>query len=206
MRKAAFQFLVALSALLCLATVALWIRGYRARDGVWYSTDSMRYSIHSYRGRIWAWTLSIAPSPTAMVWATPLRMSRGLQVDSVLDSWYAPYIIPGRGVVLETDFTEAPRGWGSPSGQWLGFRYVSTDTWYPKAQLQWGYPTARSRAIFIPHWAVVALTALLPAMAVVRLVRNRNRRGKKICGKCGYDLRATPGRCPECGTETHAAQ
>ena len=135
-----------------------------------------------------------------MVWATPLQMSTGFQRDSVSDSWYAPYIIPNRGVQLDTDFTDAPGGWTKPGAGYLGFRYISTDTWYPKAQLQFGYPTARSRAIFIPHWALLVLTALLPALAAARLMRNRNRRRENLCPKCAYDLRATPGRCPECGT------
>jgi hypothetical protein len=206
MRRAAYRFLIALSALFCLATLALWIRGHYARDGLWYSTDSMRYSIHSYRGRIWFWTLSIAPDPTAMVWTTPLHIGTGFEVDSVSDSWYAPYIGPGKGIVLETDFTEAPAGWNPPTRQWFGFRYVSTDSWYPKAQLQFGYPTARSRAIFIPHWGLVVLTAIFPAIAAIRFARNRNRGRDNLCLKCGYDLRATPGRCPECGHEPAPAQ
>ena len=206
MRSRLFKILTTLSALLCLATIALWIRGHYARDGLWYSTDTMRYSIHSYRGRIWFWSLSIAPNPSASVWVTPTHVTTGFQVDSVSDSWYDPYLAPVKGVRLETDFTEAPGGWSAPSKQCLGFRYVSTDTWYPKAQLQWGYPSARSRAIFIPHWALVVLTAVLPVIALLRFVRNRNRRRDNLCPKCGYDLRATPGRCPECGHEPSLAQ
>jgi hypothetical protein len=201
-----FKILITFSALICLATIALWLRGHYARDSLWYSTDTMRYSIHSYRGRIWLWSLSIAPDSSAMVWTTRRRIRTGFQVDSVSDSWYAPFVGPRKGIVLETDFTEAHRGWSVPGRQWLGFRYVSTDTWYPKAQLQQGYPTASSRAIFIPHWAIITLTATLPTIATAQLMRNRHRRRDNLCPKCGYDLRATPSRCPECGHEPKPVQ
>src|SRR6476646_3316334 len=111
MKSRVLTILTVVCALLCLATLFLWIRGRYARDGLWYSTDTMRYSIHSYRGRIWLWSLSIAPDPSAMVWGSRIRMSKGFQVDSVADSWYGPYVGPSKGVHLETDFTEAPGGW-----------------------------------------------------------------------------------------------
>ena len=37
---------------------ALWARGDWARDGIWYTSDTARYSLHTYRGRIWYWQLS----------------------------------------------------------------------------------------------------------------------------------------------------
>jgi hypothetical protein len=48
----------------------------------------------------------------------------------------------------------------------------------------------------IPHGFLVLLTAMPPALAALRL----RRRKRGCCPTCGYDLRATPDRCPECGT------
>jgi hypothetical protein len=54
-----------------------------------------------------------------------------------------------------------------------------------------------------PCWAVVLVLALGPVRAATRaMLRRRRRRArtrKGLCPACGYDVRATPERCPECG-------
>ena len=50
-----------------------------------------------------------------------------------------------------------------------------------------------------PHWAL-ALAAALPAPLLVSRWRQRRRARVGLCPACGYDLRASPERCPECGT------
>jgi hypothetical protein len=44
------------------------------------------------------------------------------------------------------------------------------------------------------------LAGVPPALWLARSARGRRRTRRGLCPRCGYDLRATPGRCPECGT------
>lgn len=63
--------------------------------------------------------------------------------------------------------------------------------------------------LFIPWWFLLTALAVLPtAWAVgkaVRRARARRQAGLNFCPRCGYDLRATPDKCPECGREAAGA-
>jgi hypothetical protein len=56
------------------------------------------------------------------------------------------------------------------------------------------------RDVRVPYWAPGAAFAVVPVVRGVRWTRRRRRFAAGRCRRCGYDLRATPERCPECGT------
>lgn len=126
------------------------------------------------------------------------------------------YSITAKPIGIVISYHSLTRGALDPG--WLPFSARSApltmaqcDQWYRK---QGGYawlgmgllhgvmrPDGRGRAyeVAIPHWLTIVLTTVGPVLWVRG--RWKARRGVDgLCPVCGYDLRATPDRCPECGS------
>ena len=62
-----------------------------------------------------------------------------------------------------------------------------------------------SHAVIAPAWVALPVLLPLPVAWLVGVARRQARRRRVgRCVQCGYDLRATPDRCPECGTPAPA--
>ena len=80
----------------------------------------------------------------------------------------------------------------------LAFRIESTNV-YPDSKT-----VLRGKTIQVQYWvvllAIAAAFSLIARRAFVHH-RARHRLNHRLCPVCGYDLRASPERCPECGAE-----
>ena len=59
--------------------------------------------------------------------------------------------------------------------------------------------------VTVAGWVVSLAGGYILFVPLVRHLARRKRQAQGLCPACGYDLRATPGRCPECGAATAAA-
>jgi hypothetical protein len=60
------------------------------------------------------------------------------------------------------------------------------------------------RSVFsVPFWSIMGISLIMPCFSIIAFTSGRRKArnaARGICLTCGYDLCATPDRCPECGT------
>ena len=82
--------------------------------------------------------------------------------------------------------------------QFLGFAYWTSDI-----PVETYSQPIHFNFVIVPYWAIGLTLALLSLVSIRRLSAPRRREKQalaRLCTSCGYDLRASPDRCPECGT------
>jgi hypothetical protein len=106
-----------------------------------------------------------------------------------------PYDKPGLGYENHKGhFDWNPPSDGRDTPQFLGFDHWSYVTNLPDYAISSGFA--------VPVWLFIAVGLFLPLLLACHWLgqsKQRYRAKHGQCTKCGYDLRATPGRCPECG-------
>ncbi|HEY7088040.1 MAG TPA: hypothetical protein VH518_08125 [Tepidisphaeraceae bacterium] len=166
-------------AVFVLATASLWLRSLWVVDGITWTNSSFFVNLFSSGGRV-VFTWFEYPNRTASPpgWS----FSRSSRAAS------PPFWESG----------EPQHGW-----RFAGFEHAD---WWPmgntnKLSVWFFVPTHHLTAV--PYWFI--LTLLLTPIALLRLLvslRSRSRARRMLCAECGYDLRASRERCPECGTPT----
>jgi hypothetical protein len=189
-----------LSLIFSLATVALWVRSRHGGQSFERVDPERRIVITSVDGLIqirqWdgdfssplasVFQFSHAPPRAWMQWAYWHGHSDDITQDGPNDWAYEPGI--GRD-----------HWWQDAGFDWFDEQVVPRRNttyihdWLPP---DW---RGRWRQLSFPHWALLPWFMLLPAIYLNRNNRRQSRRRAGLCSNCGYDLRATPQRCPECG-------
>lgn len=191
MRRRLFPLLSLTSLLLGAAAAVLWARSYWVCDYVLHRhlsgpSDSVEVSFYaqSNLGRV---RLGYAEFMQSATDGKPLPWHR-------LTYSYHRRSLPAQ--------TTLDYGWRALSfdRHWHGFNW---DKGVRTERRRGAGGTYRDEYVqlFVPYWCLVVAFALPPALWLCGHVRRRRRRRLHLCPCCGYDLRASPGRCPECGME-----
>ena len=118
-----------------------------------------------------------------------------------------PFVVGGRGFRVQSGnqslhLVGQPAEQATPTGFWGGrgrVRQMPEPRHFRPSFVRVG----PFWVISIPYWMIVIVLVIPLTVIGVRRKRSRRRAERVslgLCPACGYDLRASPERCPECGT------
>jgi hypothetical protein len=206
MKRRLFNLAAAVSCLLCLAAVAVWVDGYWEWRAVGVAMSERGFAVASDRGEL---SVTAEQNLAGGLFAHALSrwavavvcMNKRMRSDEVESAWsgFDDRIGGGHDVMLLRP-RKLWHGFGASSedGSDLGLRRLA-----PGEKLG---PDYHVWHLCIPAWFLVVMTSLLPAKSTVGWRQRRRRAVGNHCKGCGYDLRATPDRCPECGSVSGGAE
>ena len=177
-RRIFFNALTLLSLLLFLATVVLWVRSYwhhqyvLIQGGGSYGRGFNTWQVTWFNGRISLYRA------TVVGFISPGARDLSKTVDGYVRVWSEP---------------PTPATPPMPPDPLRFLRDLYRFEVHRSSGRQ-DYWLVDARG---PGWVPPVGLAVVP---LFHLRRRRNPRDSLRCARCGYDLRATPERCPECGT------
>jgi hypothetical protein len=199
-----FTLCSAVSLLLCVAACVLWVRSY-------FATDMLTLHSESVSGGTYRQVYRLVDSGRGM-----LLVHRGVIQAAPVDP--PPGYTPTSASRRDAEFPVNPVDrWAlsratSPAGQVVHFAPGVTVRQDRSSEVTIGHAALGTMAatyeelwIAVPHWLLALVAAILPTVFGVRFVRRRRLARLGLCPACGYDLRASPERCPECGMPQVAA-
>jgi len=180
-----------LSALLGAGVLGLWVRSYHVNDiDGWYINHW-----EALAGKTRAWGVC---SDTGGLSFFALRRTIGPGPDPERTSEINNPELSQPGFTTERPsgypYMRDYAGWGR-----FGFGLYWGDRSPPSGYVQM---VCDGRFVVVPDWFLVLVFAALPVWRLTTWARSRrvaNRQRAGLCLSCGYDLRFTPERCPECG-------
>jgi hypothetical protein len=176
--------------LLAAATTLLWIRSRSTGDALalFAGDEGTVQAIGSSNGRIALFATNIRCG-RERAW-TALHATGDLEQLLALLNQDALHVHPAPAP-LAAGATASPLGEGL-----FGFVAGNTD-----AGGIADIPGSRLFYVIVPDWsATLAFTIAGLWLLLGKPAQRQRRRAKGLCVNCGYDLRETRDRCPECGT------
>ena len=174
------------------AGAVAWPASHRRAIGIAAFGPGGRPAVAVASGGTFHLLLSNVPTGPRVAWTVDVRHEsrgafEGTRDDLIAAAdWQAgdAVVLPPPSAVMTTMKTVTHNRYGLAVG-WGRTPFGEPGTWF-------GYASA-------PAWLVVPLLSVVPARAARRWAVRRRRAWAGACLRCGYDLRGSPARCPECG-------